>query len=479
MPRNFFPGPPSLAAFALFAAIAFGAPAQSGKPPSRARTKAPAYYWYYYTVDTTQIKGISEVAFDAAGNLKIGYRRGYEIWYGELKNHKFAVQKADTGTGGDARIAFALDNQGNPRVLYQDAVYQTLYLASHDGQKWTHKTIDQLKNSSIDWYHIDMKADNAGGLHTIYTKHRGAGENSLYYAYQDKDVNIKDTGYVDPGLNGKWNSIDLDDQGKPVIAFFRHSGEVTQVNYPDGAARKTEIIGANEAVPPQGFYVSLQHDTGKAFYIAHRHKPGKQLRLLHGVPGGAWTGEVVDSNITLTLFNSPSVLALGKDRAPYIAYADTKSSNDQTADSSRLLLARKQGGAWAREVVDSGGVVGEYAHLAMSPDGLPAISYFDRGRGRLRAAVARATAPTDTNNNGIPDYQEGGTTGLRGKHVPPAGPGKRPGKGSGKAFDSRGKAWETAVSAPPTHGVWFRPDRSPAAQARETRENSSGRPVAE
>lgn len=414
------------------------------------------HHWYYYTVDTAQIKGYSEIAFDGKGDIKVAYRRTYELWYGELEGHRFKIQKADTGAGADSKLAFALDKSGRPHILYQDAMYQSLYMASFDGQRWNHRLFDRQRLSTVDFYHMDLVADDEGGLHAIYTKNL-EGHNTLFYSHVDKDGKAGDSAFVNPvPLNGKWNSMTLDSQGRPVMAFFRHTGEVIQVAYPDSGTRKIQIVGADWPKQPQGFYVSIKRDTGETYYMAYRYRPAKELRLLRGRPGGAWTDELVDSSLSTTLFNSPSVLGMGKGGVPFVAYPRIASEDGAKADTCRLLLAYKKDNAWIREVVDSAGIVGEFISMAMSPEGLPAISYLDRTNRRLRVAVARTVAPTDTNGNSIPDYQEVPVS-IRQKFKPKLGRGS--GLNPGKAYDSRGKAADPAKKSPA--GVWFRPETSP------------------
>lgn len=414
--------------------------------------QAQDFHWYYYTVDTTAIQGYSEVAFDSKGDLKIAYRRAYQIWYGELDKHLFKLQKADSGTGASAKIALALDKNDHPHIAYHDDVYQFTFLASHDGSKWTHRTVDALKSGGVDFYHMDMVA-GADGLHLVYPKRKIPADNSTYYARIDTDFSIKDSGNVLDGLGGKWNSITLDAQKKPIFAFFRHQLESIQLAYDSSGTRKIQEIGQTWPVPPMGFYVSLQRDTANSFYLAYRRKNPHELRLLHGTPGGDWTDERVDTGLTLTLFNSPSVLGLGKKNAPMLAYPQTTTEDGYVATGSDLWLARKKDTTWVREIVDSTGIVGEFLSMAVSPDGFPAISYYDRTQKRLRLAVARPDAPADENKNGVPDYQE--VVSIRKKADR-----KLPGKGvkgkSGKVFDGRGKTWGAQDGkAVPASGIWF------------------------
>lgn len=415
----------------------------------------PPYYWYYYTVDTADIKGFSEPAFDKDGNLRVAYRRYYQVWLGELKDHLVHIEKADTGTGAAGKLAFAIDKDDHSRIFYHDDVYQHVYLASHDGSEWKHRTIDVLRSATVDFYHIDMAPDPDGGMHLIYTKHRSDADNSLFYARVDADGNLHDTGFVTDGLNGKWNSIALDADGKPVISFFRHSGEQLLVAYPgDSSFFAIQQVGEGEDNPPEGFYNSLKRDAGGEFYLAHQDKNEKRLVLEHGTPGGEWTRETVDSAIGFSLFHSPSVLGLGKDDVPFISYAIIEAPLEDSIVSCKLMLARKDGDEWVKETVDSSGIVGEYASLAMSPEGLPAISYYDRTHGRIRLAVARKEAPTDTNHNDIPDYQE--VSSIR--RLPNLrNPRLHRRSEPARLFDSRGKSWPADRKDGPAQGVWFVP----------------------
>jgi hypothetical protein len=420
----------------------------------------PPYHWYYYTVDTgATLRGFSEPAFDKNGDLRVAYRRYYQVWHGELKGNEFKIEQADTGTGANAKIAFAIDKDNHSRILYHDDVYQYVYLASHDGTKWNHKTIDALKNGTVDFYHIDMAANPDGNLHFVYTKRRPNADNSIVYSRLDPDGTVKDSGFITDGLNGKWNSVTLDKDGKPIVTFFRHFGESLVLAYPTDTARfAIQEVGEGKEDRPEGFYNSIKRDTGNYFYAASQDKNEDRLVLSHGTPGGEWTRETVDTAIGFSLFHSPSMLGLGKNNQPFISYVFIDAPLEDSIVGCKLMLARKEGDEWVKEVVDSTGIVGEYASLAVSADGLPAISYYDRTNKRIRVALARKEAPTDTNSNGVPDYQEPAPIrnglGRPGSRIQKA-------RTSSNRYDSRGKTLPNRSTANPAQGVYFVP---PAAK---------------
>lgn len=414
---------------------------------------AEPYHWYYYTIDTTEIRGFSEPAFTKAGHLRVGYRRQYQVWHGELDGHGFRIEKADTGIGANGKVVFAIDNNNRSRIFYHDDVYQYVYLATHDGTKWNHQTIDKLNNGTVDFYHIDMAPADDGGLHLIYSKRQPAhqADNSLYYARVDAAGKVGDSQFVADGLNGKWNSVTTDKDGKPIVAYFRHFGESLVLGYADGSTRfKEQTVGLGDPNPQEGFYPSIKRLADNSYYIAHQDKNENRLVLSHGVPGGSWNRVTIDTAIGFSLFHSPSMLALGKNDQPFISYVRITAPQEDSITACRLMLARYEGNKWVKETVDSVGIVGEYASIAVSPDGLPAISYYDRTNKRLRMAVARKEAPADKNNNGVPDYQEVSIRKVVRLNLASA-------ELPSRVYDLRGKAWKSEGGRIPAQGIWLVP----------------------
>jgi hypothetical protein len=373
----------------------------------------PDFYWYYYDVDSLDAPVASKGAFSRAraasdGTIKIAYRKQYTVHYAEFDGVRIAKRElADTGAYPGAKMTMDLDKNGHAFITYGDWADARLYSAHHDGTAWHHGFIDYLQNGgSVDFYGMSMIADGKGGYHQVNTKHKD-GWNALIYHHLDSEGAVTDSGYpCDCGLSGKWNDVTMDPAGNPVIAYFKHSGNYAIVSWKEGSQWKSQPIDS-VVDAHQGYHSVIAHDTGNTYYVASHDRLKGKLLVAHGTPGGEWAKEALDTLPGFTLFGTSLSLAEDSAHVPYLAYVHaTVNGGDDTAQTSRLMLAYKKDTAWTKVAVDTTGIVGEFATLSLGRNGLPIITYLDRTRLRLRMAVAKATAPADTNHNGIPDYQE-------------------------------------------------------------------------
>jgi hypothetical protein len=355
------------------------------------------FFWYKSTIDTNLgIWGTSGASFDAHDSLKVSYRgHQHDMKYAELNpNFTWRIEQADTNyTGGPAQMAATLASNGQPHIIYQTADYQKVYGATKVNGKWEHRLQDHLDIVNLDFYQMSMAADDKGGVHMIYSREK-SGWPVLYYAYRDKDGNTKDTGFVSSEITGKWSSMTTDSKGSPVLAYFRVLEERLEVAYRDSGSWKRQIVGIDLPKIPFGYHISIARASDTLYRILYQDRNVHQMWMASGVPGGAWTTEKIDSLDGYTNFTALNVLKLGKDGMPYIAYANIKSPDGYQIDGCKLMFAYKSDGAWHKQVLDSNGIVGEYASMAIDSKGQPAITYFDRDRHQLKLIFGSFTELT-------------------------------------------------------------------------------------
>lgn len=417
-----------------------GGPAAKRAAPARKADVAP-FYWYYYAVDSSHQDGkeigfYSKLRYAPDGKLKVGYRGHYDVRFAEFDGRNWQKQTIDTGAGSDAKIDMALDKDGNPHIIYHDWQYAYVYYVWSDGHDWHRSTLDTL-GSGGGFYQLSAQMDANNVFHAIYTAKYQDYANLTYSYLPVGGERVGPTRPCDCGLSAKWNSITFDKNEKPVFGFFIHNGEYLNVTYMDGGQWKNQAVdtaGGTGKLP--GFYASIAHDTGDSFYLSYQDNDKKGLYMAYGTPGGTWTVEKIDSMPSFTYFTTQSALVLGPDRTPYVVYPWVESSDALVATKAKLKLAYKKDGQWITQTVDSGEVVGEFPSIAISKDGLPAITYVDRKGLTLWSAMASKTAPPDTNNNGIPDYKEQ-PSGIKAIGRPGKILGGRHGKGA--FFDSKGR----------------------------------------
>ncbi len=359
----------------------------------------PPLYWGIYTIDNSgEIWGQSKVRFDAQGKLKLAFRGHYDIRYTEMNgsiwNKPIIV---DSNAGSDARVDMVLDKAGNAHIVSQNDNNTKIRYAYFNGTKWNGQLIDSHRY--VDFYQFAMAIDSKDGIHMAYPRtvtNNGNDMSSLKYVYLPSSNILQDSAVICPncGFHGKWTAMTVDAQDKPVISYFRHGEEHLVVAYQENNQWKNQFLDSASIDHPQGFHNTIANDTGNAYYIAFNQKSKNILRLAHGMLGGQWTYEKVDSLIGYTVFSSMISLALDKDQRPFVAYAQVQSSDAVKAERSKLQLAYKEGSDWKTFTIDSSvTIAGEYASMAISPiTGLPAISYVAVGAKReLRVAIASLT----------------------------------------------------------------------------------------
>lgn len=352
-------------------------------------------YWGRYVLDTTgEAGGPSQPRFDKDDHLKIAYRGHYDVKYVEFGNGTFATQVADTGTGGDAKLDFSLDGAGNPHIAYYNANYTEVYYAWKSGGKWKHESLTKLhdKNYNLDWYQLCMAADSKGGVHVAYAREANNFP-ALWHAYIDKDGALSDSGFVLADLGGKWNDMVLDGQEKPVIAFFRHQDEQLRVAWEDPAGWKNQVVTASDssAPAPKGFHSAIAIENDTLYHLVYQDKDRHEIWMASGAPGGTWSTERIDSLPGFTFFASQDAIAMGKGGRPYVVYGRHASADGNTPTSGSLVFAYKEGGEWKKTVIDSTGITGLYAALAVDSQGMPAITYYELGKRYVKLALGSST----------------------------------------------------------------------------------------
>lgn len=348
-------------------------------------------YWGRYVLDTTgEAAGPSQPQFDKDNHLKIAYRGHYDVKYVEFANGSFTTQVADTGTGGDAKLAFALDGSGNPHIAYYNSNYTQVYYAWKNGGDWKHEIVTGLhdKNYNLDWYQLCLAADSKGGAHLAYSREANNFP-SMWHTYVDKDGNLSDSGFVVQDLTGKWNGIVLDSHEKPVIAFFRNLDEQMRVAWQDSGAWQTQTLSvADTSVPPpKGIHAAIVRENDTLYHALYQNKDRHEIWMATGRPGGTWTTERIDSLPGFTYFQSHDAIVMGKGGRPYVVYGRHSSADGNTVTAGSLVFAYKEDGDWKKTVVDSSGITGLYAALAVDSAGMPAITYYELGKRYVKLAL--------------------------------------------------------------------------------------------
>ena len=114
--------------------------------------------------------------------------------------------------------------------------------------------------------------------------------------------------------------------------------------------------------------------TNGSVHISYRF--GTQLKYATK-NGATWATSVVDGGPPLNKFTgSYSSIAVGPNGLPRISYYNL---TDKT-----LMYAESRGTTWALDTADFGGDIGWYTSLAIDAKGFPHISYYDQTRNQMK-----------------------------------------------------------------------------------------------
>jgi parallel beta-helix repeat protein len=279
--------------------------------------------WNIQTVEGNGYVGpFPSLAIDSHNNPNIIYRNGamlkYALWIGSSWSFQ---QVGSPGEYGSAN-SLVLDSNDNLRLSYQETTHSQLKYASLTSQGWTLETVD-ANGTSV----------------------------------------------------GNYNSLALDTQGNPYIAYMASLPAVglKYANYNDSAWR-TETVDAGGS--GTGFTPSIAVDSTGRIHIAYFSfiSGTSNCYLKYAVSSGSgWTITNVDSGNGTGQGTS---LALDSHGNPHISYYD--SGNNQ------LRYAYWNGSAWNIRIIDSVGSVGQCSSLAMDRNDQAHISYYDSTKKDLK-----------------------------------------------------------------------------------------------
>ncbi len=271
---------------------------------------------------------------------------------------------SDGDVGQYSRIVVVNDD---PIIAYYDATNGRLKLAYRRNGLWNITIIDNSPNVGT-W--IGMAADKNGMVHISYID-----ENNEDLKYARWDGNSSVVQEVDDGITEagggaiiRQTSIAIDSLGYPHIAYYDgFLGDLRYAYYdPQQGAWVKEVIDD----PPEGD--TSQEDLGKWNsivldendnpYIAYSDSTNFKIKLAYNTDG-TWHREML---MTQDMCEAYVNILLLNDR-PFISYFDSTYSD--------LRLAWKNIDTWQYEIVDSVGITGEYSSMAITPTGALAFAY--------------------------------------------------------------------------------------------------------
>lgn len=347
-------------------------------------SRAQAWNWTFEDVDSSG--NYTSLALDAEGNVHMGYaveEEGGAFRYAfrsatDSKWFKMTLEKQL----GIAPTAITVDSQGSPHICYTPA--GRLRYAHFDGRDWHFQAI--APNSGSIQFTCSVVLDAKGTPHFSWYHYRtpdGTDYHHLKHAVlQDGAWLVRTIDFS--GATGKWNSMILDEGGRPRIAYSDVAvGNLRFAAY-DGKDWSLSVVDTPEAHPQGGWLgmgASLVRGPDHEYLISYY--AARSLKFARG-DGSKWSIETVDSIRWLgSWIGYRSSLALDRRGWPHIAYDD----------GGNLKHGYWNGTRWVIQVIVAG-ASDPYRHpsIAISQDDTIYVAFRDPVDGFLRVAVGHSVS---------------------------------------------------------------------------------------
>jgi len=296
---------------------------------------------------------------------------------------------------GRQSSAIAIDGSDGLHVSYYDRSGRDLeyaYMASGDSS-WTVTTDIDTSSSWMAWSN-SIAVDSEGNPHIAYFDYSGG---DLEYAYCTATCSsasswVKQT--LDSwGTVGEYVDIVLDQYGQAQVSYYNDSSDDAQsVIVHDGVARSSEIVQVGSHNYQTGYAVDSTGSIHLSFYNGSDTAGSLHYAVLSGK---TWTvTEVDDSSAKVGAY---SALMLDGSERPHISYLDSANGN--------LRYAYYDGTSWVITTVDSSGTVGGFTSIANDANDRSRIAYHDSGANSLRLAVWDGLSWTLTTQDAVSGSQ--------------------------------------------------------------------------
>jgi hypothetical protein len=354
---------------------------------------AGGHEWRIETVDGENgrvIGGFCSLAVDRMGNLHAAYwdksNNALRYAFRDKTGRRWYTMEVDQRAGMFASLA--LGPEGHPSIAYNSMFETGLHYAHWNGKTWEKFILDPERTDHF----LSLQVDAARNPHiSYYREEYPDGRYALYLKY----VYLKDnTWYIETVDHrfgtGKFNSMALDPQGRPFVAYTDiHPGDLDYASW-NGKKWQHGIVDSRSTNGNNyvGIGNSVAIDSHGNPHIAYFDTT--KLRVKYAWrENGIWKTEVVDQLTGEWTLNDHLSLALDPEGRPHIAYWDPGSGSLKYAS-----LGEK---GWTVETVVSTDHIGGYPSLALDAQGKPYIAYYDATEGTLQLAYGTPAKASPTN----------------------------------------------------------------------------------
>jgi hypothetical protein len=286
-------------------------------------------HWDKMDLDTS-VGYSATLALDAQGKPHFAYQGFYEkgLHYAAWDGSTWHKQLIDP-----LSVAFfmsmQIDKQGNPKISYykrmnpDSSFALQLKYAFFDGSSWYRETIDPREGTGK---FNTLALDEDGNPHIVYSN---IVSYDLEYAHWDGTQWVHatpDTRSASGGILGA-SGMAVDANGNPCFAYVEFAHHILKFTYKVNNSYQSDIIQQIGGKTDQIDRISMMYDHQNRLHIAYvdyaRNEVKYGLRDEHG-----WKLEVVDSGTDLVA--TPS-LALDENDSPHIAYFDESAGSVKVA----------------------------------------------------------------------------------------------------------------------------------------------------
>ncbi len=217
------------------------------------------------------------------------------------------------------------------------------------------------------------------------------------YAGANLSVAFDSMGNLHMGYQFKWEGCDAMNLQYPDLRYIGKSPSQLNTDVTEEAVEGN--IYVNNGTGYQNYAGSHNdilidgNDEPAVFYYAHLPPSDDNIEYVQGLrvarrQGGAWQYQWIETGIEVGDISC----SLDNNQNPAVAYYVTSFPDDENAYNSCLKYARLDGGTWNIEVIDEATLCGNYCSLAFDSTGNPAVAYYSlmsrtgRSLGDLRLA---------------------------------------------------------------------------------------------
>ncbi len=341
----------------------------------------------------------SSIAIDRQDNLHVAYHvlQGGYLRYAFRPAGSTRWFKMDLERDlGELSTRIAVDGEDNPHVCYTP---REMKYAKFDGRKWLTQTVDP--GAGVVGYECSIRIASDGKPKLAWYWPIGG----FHYAVLREGVWLAFT--LDGSGSdyaGKWNSMFLDAQGNPQIAYSDFPGGELRYAVNNGKGWIRTVLDSQKDQKqgqggPKGMGVGMVLDSNQDPWISYYDE--QSLMVTHRV-NGKWIKQVIASLPTFRNWGWKqfhSDIAVDKDGHPHVVFESLLG----------LEHAWWTGSEWKTQIILAAPITSSYFDnsMVMGKDDIIYVTYTDPLEHSLKIAVGKLSGDTQTSEKvGEAEHQQ-------------------------------------------------------------------------